>query len=75
MLYNRFQGSLAPPYFDVSNSLRFPQPQEAILAVCGDQVHMWVVSDTNYIFLVNLWVQRKQMSTLSTHLPFCFLIL
>lgn len=35
-------------------TLRLPQPQEAILAVCGNQILLWVVSNANYSFLVDL---------------------
>lgn len=38
--------------------LGFPKPQQAVLAVRGDQVLVRVVGDADYVSLVNLWVHR-----------------
>lgn len=50
-------GSLGPPYEDAGDTLRLPQAQEAVLAVCGDEILVWMVSDADDVFLMNLWVQ------------------
>ena len=63
-------------YQDAGDRLRFPKPQESILTVSSDQILMWVVSDANYSFFMNLQVQRNtDHHTLSvSHHAHCYLV-
>lgn len=51
------------PGSSAGDALRFPQPQEAVLAVGSDQILVWVMGDANDVFLMNLEVERTQRST------------
>lgn len=43
----------------MDNASRFPELQQPVLAVGGEQVLMRVVSYTNHIFLMYLWRWRR----------------
>lgn len=74
LLYTHVSSPLL--YQDAGDSLRFPKPQESILTVSSDQILMWVVSDANYSFFMNLQVQRStDHHTLSvSHHAHCYLV-